>query len=130
VRGDLRFQSAAQLERARAMMREIVSHNLRRTSATITFGDSYPAMEPTPASEALLGKLDEVSRDLGQGAVKVCDPKDRGAGDVSFVAPFIPGLDGLGARGGGAHTPNDYADTKSMPELAKRTAILIYRLTR
>ena len=130
VKGDLRFSSEVQLARARAKMSEIVAKSLRRTSAKITFEDSYPAMEATPANLALLAQLDEVSRDLGYGKVEACDPKARGAGDVSFVAPFIPSMDGLGARGGGAHTPNDYADTKSMPELAKRTAILIYRLTR
>ena len=130
VRGDLRFQTAAQLGRARAQMKEIIARNLPRTSATLTFTDSYPAMEPTPASEALLAQLDGVSRDLGFGPVKICDPKDRGAGDVSFVAPFLPGLDGLGARGQGAHAPGEYADAASLAELTKRTAVLIYRLTR
>lgn len=130
VKGDLRFSSAEQLTRARAKMTTIVAKSLRRTSARIIFEDSYPAMESTPQSLALLAQLDQVSRDLGYGKVAVCDPKDRGAGDVSFVAPIIPSLDGLGARGGGAHTPRDYADLKSMPELVKRTAILIYRLTR
>lgn len=130
VKGDLRFSSEAQLARARAKMTEIVAKSLRRTSAKITFEDSYPAMEATPANLALLAQLDQVSHDLGYGKVEACDPNARGAGDVSFVAPYLPSIDGLGARGGGAHTPNDYADTKSMPELAKRTAILIYRLTR
>jgi glutamate carboxypeptidase len=130
VKGDLRFASAEQLARVRAKMTEIVAKSLRRTSAKITFEDSYPAMEAKPANLALLARLDEVSRDLGFGKVEACDPNARGAGDVSFVAPYIPTIDGLGARGGGAHTPNDYADTKSLPELAKRTAILIYRLTR
>ena len=130
VRGDLRFQSAAQLERARAQMREIATHNLPRTSATLTFGDSYPAMEPTAASEKLFAQLDRASRDLGYGPVKICDPKERGAGDISFVAPFRPGLDGLGARGEGSHAPGESADAKSLPELTKRTAVLLYRLTR
>jgi glutamate carboxypeptidase len=130
VKGDLRFSSPEQLARARAKMTEIASHNLRRTSAKLTFEDSYPAMEATPANLALLDQLSQVSVDLGFGPVAACDPKERGAGDVSFVAPIIPSLDGLGARGGGAHTPGDFADTKSLPELAKRTAILIYRMTR
>jgi glutamate carboxypeptidase len=130
VKGDLRFSSPEQLTRARAKMTEIASHNLRRTSATLTFEDSYPAMEATPANLALLDQLSQVSIDLGFGKVAACDPKERGAGDVSFVAPIIPSLDGLGARGGGAHTPGDFANTESLPELAKRTAILIYRLTR
>ncbi len=130
VRGDLRFSSPEQLERARGLMQAIVARHLRRTSATLTFDDGYPAMVATPENIALLGQLDQVSRDLGFGKVEAGDPKSRGAGDVSFVAPYIPGLDGLGARGGGAHTPDDHADLKSLPELAKRTAILIYRLTR
>jgi glutamate carboxypeptidase len=130
VRGDLRFQTDAQLQRARAIMKEIVAHSLPRTSATITFVDSYPAMAATPASHALYAELDRASRDLGFGEVKLLDPKERGAGDVSFVAPFLPSLDGLGARGQGAHTPNEFADTASFPELVERTALLIYRLTR
>jgi len=130
VKGDLRFSSPEQLARARATMSEIVAKNLRRTSAKIVFEDSYPAMEASPENLALLEKLNQVSLDLGFGKVAVCDPKERGAGDVSFVAPIIPSIDGLGARGGGAHTPGDFADIKSLPELTKRTAILIYRLTR
>ena len=109
ARGDLRFASAAQLQQARERMTAIVARNLRRTSAKITFDDSYPAMEATPGNLALLAQLDQVSRDLGYGKVEACDPR---------------------ARGGGAHTPGDYADLKSLPELTKRTAILIYRLTR
>ncbi len=130
VRGDLRFQDNDQLARARAAMTEIVAHNLQRTTATITFEDSYPAMVETPASHALYEQLDHASRDLGYGAVKLLPAKERGAGDVSFVAPLIPSLDGLGPRGKGSHTPTEYAETDSFPELVKRTAVLIYRLTR
>jgi glutamate carboxypeptidase len=130
VRGDLRALTAAQLEQVRATMREICSHSLRRTSAKITFQDTYPAMEATPASLDLLKQLSQASQDLGYAAVGAMDPKDRGAGDISFVAPIIPSLDGLGARGGGAHAKTEYADAASFPELVKRTAILLYRLTR
>ncbi len=62
--------------------------------------------------------------------MKLLDSEERGTGDVSFVAPVLPSLDGLGARGEGAHTPNEFADTASFPELVERPAILIYRLTR
>jgi glutamate carboxypeptidase len=87
-------------------------------------------MAPAPGNYALLAQLDQVSRDLGFGEVKPFDPKGRGAGDISIVAPPLPGLDGLGLRGEGAHTPREYADLASAPELTKRTALLIYRLTR
>ncbi|MBE7537059.1 MAG: hypothetical protein HS122_01430 [Opitutaceae bacterium] len=58
------------------------------------------------------------------------DPKGRGAGDMAFVTPPLPAIDGLGLRGGGAHAPSEWADLSSAPELVKRTAILVYRLTR
>jgi glutamate carboxypeptidase len=31
----------------------------------------------------------------------------RGAGDISFVAEYVDGLDGLGTMGGGSHTPKN-----------------------
>lgn len=131
VRGDLRFSSQEQRAQAEARMTEIVAQHLRRTSAILTFeADAYPAMAPTDASKALLQQLDQVSRDLGRSAITATDPNERGAADISFVATIIPGIDGLGARGTGAHAPNESVETDAFPELVKRTAILIYRLTR
>jgi glutamate carboxypeptidase len=112
-------------------MQAIVAKNLPRTSATLRFErDLYPAMAPTPANYALLAQLNQVSHDLGFGDVEAYDPKGRGAGDVSFVSPPLPALDGLGLRGQGAHAPTEVGDLASAPELVKRTALLIYRLTR
>lgn len=130
VRGDLRFSNQEQLDRARQLMRDIVTRHLRRTDATISFEDLYPAMIETPGSLALLGQMNDVSEALGQGKLVTCDPMERGAGDVSFVATIIPSIDGLGARGQGAHAPGEFVDEKSLNALAKRTAVLIYRLTR
>lgn len=131
VNGDLRFMSRAQKEEAQAKMQAIVAKHLPRTSAELRFlGDSYPAMEATAENQALLRQLDAVSRDLGYGEVKAYDPKSRGAGDASFVSPPLPTLDGMGASGRGAHAPGEYMDLANMPEMVKRTAVLIYRLTR
>ncbi|HEX7706144.1 MAG TPA: M20/M25/M40 family metallo-hydrolase [Thermoanaerobaculia bacterium] len=128
--GDLRFISEEQRESVKHRMREIVARHLPRTSASITFSDSYPPMAPTEGNYAILAELDRVSRDLGYGEVPAFDPGQRGAGDISFVASYVDGLDGIGARGAGSHTPDERLDLASMPELIKRTAILIYRLTR
>ena len=131
VRGDLRFISDRQRETARSRMRAIVARNLPRTSATITFQEAYPAMSPTPDNLQLLRQLDQVSRALGGGPVEALPADERGAGDISFVAPFIPGLDGLGIMTTGVtHAPGETADLASLPLLIKRAAILIYRLTR
>jgi len=130
VTGDLRFISEQQKEAARAKMRDIVAHSLPRTSAKIIFEDRYPAMTPNEGNYQLLKQLDQVSQDLGAGNVEALDPGERGAGDIAFVSHLIPGLDGIGASGGGAHAPGEFVELDSLPLLTKRAALLIYRLTR
>jgi glutamate carboxypeptidase len=128
VKGDLRFLTEAQKERARGVMREIVAKNLPGTSAEILFDDSYPAMPLTPAGEAVLAQYDSVSRALGYPAVKALDASRRGAGDLSFVAPYIPGIDGLGALGNGAHSPQESVHLPSLEMQTARAAVLMLRL--
>ena len=130
VSGGLRFISEEQKENTRSKMRKIVAQNLPQTTASISFNDSYPAMKPTEGNLALLAELDQVSKDLGQGGVKPYDPLKRGAADISFVADFTNGIDGLGTMGDGAHTPKETVNLNTMNALIQRSAILIYRLTR
>lgn len=128
VHGGLRFISEEQKENARAKMREIVSNSLPQTKAKISFTDSYPAMGPTDGNRALLAILNEVSLSLGHEGVTAYDPGRRGAADISFVADYVDGLDGLGTMGNGAHTPKETVNLKTMNALIQRTAIFIYRL--
>lgn len=130
VKGDLRFLTEAQKENARAKMREIVDRSLPLTKATISFADGIPGMEPTAANDALRQQLDKLSQDMGFGPVTAGDPGSRGAGDVSFVAQYLPCLDGLGASGRGAHSIEETMNLKEFPMLIQRTALFIYRLTR
>ncbi|MBA4849194.1 M20/M25/M40 family metallo-hydrolase [Emticicia sp. BO119] len=129
VQGDLRFISEMQKENARNKMREIVARHLNGTSAEIKFSDGIPAMEPTQANADLLKVLNQVSLDLNMGEVKAGDPGSRGAGDISYIAQYVPCLDGLGASGKGAHAPGEIINLKEFPGLTQRTALLIYRLT-
>jgi glutamate carboxypeptidase len=130
VTGDLRTISDEQAERTRQSMRDIVSRNLPGTQAEITFLDGYPSMPPTDGNRALLHMYDRVSRDLGYGPVEAFDPGRRGAGDISFIAAYVDGLDGLGPQGSGSHTDLERIDLASLPVATKRAALLIYRLTR
>ncbi len=130
VHGGLRFISETQKENARAKMRAIVDNHLPSTNATVTFTDSYPAMGPTAANKALLNELSAVSEALGFGEVEAYDPGRRGAADISFVADYVSGLDGLGSMGTGAHTPQETVDLATFNALIQRTAVFIYRLTR
>jgi glutamate carboxypeptidase len=130
VRGDLRFISEEQKAATREKMRKIVSESLPGATAKITFRDEIPAMSPRPENYELLKVLDRVSQDLGMGKIEPLDPGDRGAGDISYVADLLPGLDGLGATGGNSHAKGEYADLDTLARQTKRAALLIYRLTR
>ncbi|RRB15083.1 M20/M25/M40 family metallo-hydrolase [Larkinella knui] len=130
VKGDLRFISEKQKESARTRMREIVEKSLPLTKATIAFQDGIPAMEPSEKNENLRKVVDQISRDMGLGPVKAGDPGSRGAGDISYVAEFLPCLDGLGASGKGAHSIEEDINLKQYPFLIQRAALLLYRLTR
>ena len=109
-------------------MRHIVSQNLPKTRSTISFMDSYPAMGPTEGNKVILSMLNDVSLSLGQGSVEAYDPGKRGAADISFVANYVDGLDGLGTMGSRAHTPKETVNLKTMNALIQRTAVFIYRL--
>ena len=126
--GDLRFLTDAQKDSARARMRAIVARPLNGAEATITFEDRYPAMAVTTEGERLLQMYDGTSRSLGYPSVGTSAPESRGAGDVSFIAPIIPGMDGLGVDGAGAHSPRELVYLPSLKMQAERAAVFMSRL--
>ncbi len=130
VRGDLRYLTAEQGARARERMQAIVEQSLPGTRSRISFHEAYPPMAPTPGNLKVLEAYSRASADAGLGPVVAFPPGQRGAGDVQFVAPLIDSLDGLGAAGGGAHTPDEWLEIASIERGAIRAALLIYRLTR
>jgi glutamate carboxypeptidase len=128
--GDLRTLTDEQLQRTRERMRAIVARSLPHATSTLTFSEGYPSMPPTPGNQALLERLNGVNRDLGLPPVLAFDPGRRGAADVSFVAPYVDALAGLGVHGSGAHSAEESIDLETLPTVIKRAALLIYRLTR
>lgn len=128
VHGDLRTISSQQLARTQDRMRAIVADSLPQTTAEIRFRDKYPAMAPTEGNRRLAETFSKINEDLGRGPMQILDPMRRGAADISFVAPYVDGLAGLGADGTGEHSPNESLDLTSLPLAIKRAALLIYRL--
>jgi len=127
--GDLRTLNEDQTVRIKGKMEAIVRDHLPGTSARIVFDEGgYPAMGATPASEALLAKLQDVNTTLGYPQEDVTDPSQGGAGDIAFAAPYVPGLVGVGAMGAGAHAEGETVYLDSLPTQAKRMAVLMYRL--
>src|ERR1700679_463372 len=83
-----------------------------------------------PAGEKLLAEWNDGSVALGLGPVLEGGPMTRGAGDIAFVAPYVPGLVGVGILGEGAHAEGERAYLDSLAPQAKRNAILMERLSR
>jgi len=128
ARGDLRALTPEQNERAAEKMRAIVADHLPGTNAEIRIEFRYPPMAPTRGNAALLDKLNAVNADLGREAMAPYPPSRRGAADISFVAPYVDGLAGMGPAGSGSHAKGETVDLRSIPRQAQRTAILVSRL--
>jgi glutamate carboxypeptidase len=128
AQGDLRFMTDGQKDSARVRMRAIVGTPLEGAQSQISFEDEYPAMPVTPVGLRLLSMFSTTSQSLGYPAVGATAPEDRGAGDVSFVAPIIPGLDGLGVSGQGAHSPRESVNLNSLRMSGERAAVFMERL--
>ncbi len=131
VKGDIRAVSKEQFIHARKVMRDIIQTNYPHTSASITFGDDgYPPMTMTEGNQRILAMYSKASQDLGYGEVFPVNPRNSGAADISFVADdVLMAIDGIGMCGTGGHTIDEMADLNCLPIEAKRTAILLYRLS-
>ena len=130
VQGDLRYLDYAQRDRAHAKMHAIVAASLPGTSAELAFRDSYPPMAVTEANLQALAMYSQASVDAGLGEIGPVPAENRGAGDIQFAAPHVASLDGLGASGRGAHSPDEELEIASVERAAIRAALLLYRLTR
>jgi glutamate carboxypeptidase len=128
--GDIRTIDDEQLRRVREKMRQIVAKHLPHTGGEITFEDLYPSMPATPGNQRLLDQLNSVNRDLSLPTMEPLPPGRRGAGDLSFAGPYLDALSGMGSLGRGAHAEGEAIDLKSQPMQMKRSALLLYRLTR
>ncbi|WP_299973148.1 M20/M25/M40 family metallo-hydrolase [uncultured Pseudoteredinibacter sp.] len=131
VKGDIRTLSPEELAKAQQIMRDIVSQNLKHTSAELVFAEGYPPMPPTDANRALLKQYSQVSEDLNYGPVAPVNPRKAGAADISFAADHVEmALDGLGLMGSGGHTVDEVADMDSFKKNIQKAAILLHRLAR
>ncbi len=128
--GDIRTVTDDQYKRVQDHMRQIVSQHLPGTSGQIEFKEGYPSMPETAGNKELLQELNEVNRSLGMDVMEPFDPTHRGAGDLSFVAPYVASISGLGAYGSGAHAPGETINLSRQTEQTRRVALFIYKLTR
>ncbi len=112
--GELIFDLRADRLEAFEPVIEAVPMELRGVSLSPTVERLWPGMDSREATTSLLAGA---SVRLGRQIVGVAR---GGASDASHFAPVIPfTLDGLGPRGGGAHTPDEFILAESLRERAE-----------
>jgi len=88
-------------------------------------GMSRPPMEDSPVTREPFRRAQEIAAGLG---LLVTADGSGGASDGNFTACLgVPTLDGLGAVGDGAHSPEEYVVVSSLAERAALMAALLSR---
>lgn len=117
---DARVPTAAEQARVEeGLARAAGSSFTEGTAARLTGGFHRPPMEPDARTRAFLARFQEVAAALGTplGAAST-----GGASDGNLTAAAgVPTLDGLGAHGARAHSPDEYVER---PSLAMKCACL------
>jgi glutamate carboxypeptidase len=120
---DFRFKTAAEAERVDAALRALKPFD-ERVSIEINGGINRPPMERTDAVAELFAKARTAAESFGYA---VDETQVGGASDGNFAAALgVPVLDGLGIRGDGAHTLDEYID---ISDIADRTTLLTLLLS-
>jgi glutamate carboxypeptidase len=123
---ELRAATTASFEAAVEQIEAITAKSwLPGTSATCTLGHAHLPMERTPATARLAALTAELAQQLG---FTLGDQATGGCGDANVAAATgTPTIDGLGPRGGGVHTEDEFIELDS---IVPRLALLASLLTR
>jgi glutamate carboxypeptidase len=112
--GELIFDIRAERLEAFEPVLEAVPRELRGVELTATVERRWPGMDAREATRSL---LEAASARLGR---RIIGASRGGASDASHFAAVIPlTVDGLGPRGGGAHTPEEFVFTESLRHRAE-----------
>jgi glutamate carboxypeptidase len=91
----------------------------KKCKIEVTGGINRPPLERTAKNAALYVAAKKLAADLGY---KLDEASVGGGSDGNFTSALgVPTLDGLGAVGEGAHSPNE---SVAVAELARRTALV------
>jgi glutamate carboxypeptidase len=112
---DVRVASQAEESRIVSAFRSLAS-GMEGIRLKMTGSFNRPPMERTPAVSALFEQALEIGRRLN---LELTEGSSGGGSDGNFTAAMgVPTLDGLGARGGGAHADDEHVIVASLPERA------------
>jgi glutamate carboxypeptidase len=99
---------------------------LRGARVLVRDGANRPPLERTDAVTKIFRHAKLLMREMG---LPLAETSTGGGSDGCFTAALgVPTLDGLGAVGGGAHTPEEHVMIRSLPERAALLAGLLLTL--
>ncbi|MDR7417433.1 MAG: M20 family metallopeptidase [Armatimonadota bacterium] len=126
---DVRIPTLVSGEEVIGRLRAIAeADDLPGTRGVLTGGIDRPPFEPTGKSVALLEIARDAARALGFTLRNVVT---GGGSDGNFVAALgVPVLDGLGAVGGGYHSPDEYLEVETIPQRAALVAMTLVEACR
>ena len=125
---DLRFKTAAELERVRRGLRVLETYcYVDRTETVVTESFVFPAMERLRGTMLLLERANRTAAAYGFPEMK---PISVGGGSDSatLTACGVPVLDAMGVRGRRNHTVEEYAELESVFERTKLACALLAEL--
>lgn len=109
---DVRVWSQAEAERLESAVRAYRPTD-PRVSVEIDGGFDRPPLEASAASRSLYERARRIARDLGR---ELAAARAGGASDGNLTAAAgVPTLDGLGPRGAGAHTRDEFIWVADLP---------------
>ncbi len=122
---DVRVASLAEAERIAGAL-QALGPVTPDTRLDVSGGFTRPPMERSPAIAALFEQARQIGHGLG---LDLTEGSTGGGSDANFTAALgVPTLDGLGARGGGAHADDEHILIDSLPERAALLAALLLEL--
>jgi glutamate carboxypeptidase len=122
---DARVTSQSEAERLIASL-ESLSPIMPDIRLSVSGCFTRPPMERSPAIAALFEHARAIGSSLG---LELSEGSTGGGSDGNFTAALgVPTLDGLGARGGGAHADDEHIIISSLAERAALLAALLLEL--
>jgi glutamate carboxypeptidase len=113
VIADVRAFSTAEFDRVERQAAELATHTtIPDVTVRTSMERSFPPWPHLPTTDALFARAQRVYAGIGGTLTPVTVGSSS---DVSLAAGVgTPAIDGLGIRGGGAHSVDDYADLASI----------------
>ena len=93
------------------------------TTVTVRADAARPPMQATDRNRALFRRAQRLARELGLRVEEA--PLVGGASDANLTSGLTATLDGLGAVGDGAHSPDEHVVVSALPQRAALLALLM-----